>query len=69
MEKEKLINDAIESWSNYGKAINNAFGFDNFYIQIEPFQKVIETNSEIKIQLFISYIKDRIEELNQLKNQ
>lgn len=68
MEKEKLINDAIESWSNYGKAINNAFGFDNFYIEIEPLQKVIETNSEVKIQLFISYIKDRIEELNQLKN-
>lgn len=68
MEKEKLINDAIESWSNYGKVINNAFGFDNFYIEIEPLQKVIETNSEVKIQLFISYIKDRIEELNQLKN-
>jgi hypothetical protein len=68
MKKEELIQEAITVWCNYGKAINCAFEFKDFYIESEPLQKIIASNSEEKIQSFISYVKKRIEELEQMEN-
>lgn len=68
MKKEELIQEAITIWCNYGKEINRAFGFKDFYIESEPLQKIIASNSEEKIKSFINYVKKRIEELEQIEN-
>lgn len=65
MEKEKLIKEAVDIWCSYGNAINTAFGFQNFYIDGEPLNKVLNTNSETEISKFIQYVKERITELEE----
>jgi hypothetical protein len=64
MNKEKLIQEAITIWNNYGCEINRVFGFKDFYIEGKPLQQNIESNSKEEIQSFINYVKQRIEELS-----
>ena len=59
MEKEKLIKEAVETWCSYGNAINTAFGFQNFYIEGETLNNVLNTNSETEIRKFIKYVNNR----------
>jgi hypothetical protein len=60
MSKEKLINEAIESWCLYGQTINKAFEFNDFLIESNPLEKALNSNSDEKIIQFIAYIKSQI---------
>lgn len=67
MKKEELIQEAITVWCNYGKAINIAFKFNDFYIDSQPLQNIISSGSEERIKSFISYVQDKIKELEQME--
>lgn len=68
MKKEDLIQEALTVWCNYGKAINTAFNLKGFYIESQPLQNIIATGSQEKIQSFITYVKEKIEELEKIKS-
>ena len=65
MTKE-LEKEATEAWVNYGKAIQKVFGFKGFIVA-GPLLKVISTGSEEKVRRFISYVKAKTEELQDMK--
>lgn len=59
MISEVLKNEAIQIWCDYGKAINEAFGF-NGLIEAEPLNRVIELSDEKKVRDFITAIQESI---------
>lgn len=67
MKKEELIQEALTVWCNYGRAINTAFDLKGFYIESQPLQNIIATGSQEKIQSFIAYVNEKIEELKKNK--
>ena len=66
MDKELLINEAVQSWCLYGHTINKSFEFNNFLIESKPLENILKTNSEEKILKFIEYIKTQIVILEKL---
>ena len=47
MNKEKLIQEAITIWNNYGCEINRVFGFKDFYQILKPLRLEISGFSTV----------------------
>lgn len=60
MKKDELIQNATKIWSQYGKAINKAFEFNDFLIESTTLENVLKSNSEEKINRFIKYVESQI---------
>ena len=67
MTREKFNKEATELWMQYGRLINEKFGFKNYLIDGKPLEDLINNPSDEKINEFIAYIKEQITMLREIE--
>ena len=68
MDIENLIKEARKAWFEYGEVIKEKFCFTkDSHIVAGPLFNVIRNGDEKRIQSFISWVKEQIQNMKQMR--